>query len=44
MVRQRYPLILSEDNDDQKLRESDGPKRHTYHTQPRAVVLNANFP
>ena len=26
MVRQRYPLILSEDNDDQKLRESDGPK------------------
>ena len=26
MARQRYPLILSENNDDQKFHESDGPK------------------
>ena len=39
MIRQRYQLISSRDNDDQIILESDWLKSTLGHTQPRVVVL-----
>ena len=43
MFRQKYQLIPSLDNDDQRILELDWFKGTPGHSQPRVIVLNAAF-
>ena len=40
----KYQLIPSRDIDDQRLMQSNWTKSTTGHTQPKVLLLDANFP